>query len=461
MTPRGGGDVSKKNPPPPARREFLKFQAAPRPILKTGERVSVKKSSLLLTALLTLTCGAAFAAEPALNIGAALKSGETVGGAPVIRAESVEQGMKLVADESKEGVFPITSPSGKAVGAVGTASYTAYENIDASLLSQRYAYVRAYLAAQKKLAEYLNGLNAESTTIASDGSDDGATGKKTLTNESSQVAEDIRLMLSEHLDNFIVREVRDLPGGDGASGTVSVTLAVSPNVGKACRAVSSGFIDAASIQEGVDYVMNELSHGVLPPAGGKVMRVPQTGEVAVISVGSEIVIDRRDAERSKQVARRRADARANAAMVEILQGSDIAWNYGLSSEMKELNEEFERVSSEDAFGNRREKIVELQEVRKTFSSKMKDSEDYRSVAKGTVPPGVQSKFFFSEDGRWCFCVKMYTPSLTLQAQELREALRNPEPEQGSVSVPIAPAAPRAPQMPGRGPSGKVQDDSLL
>ena len=394
---------------------------------------------------------------------------ETVNGAEVIKVadESGEANtMQLIADEGDEGPKVIETPNGAAFTMTRKASYGNYPNIDATLLHKRLAYVQAYFHAKNALIKYFDGLQSQGFETFKDNADDFADENETMANGGAiSVTEKINQSLSGRIQNFIVYAVKDMPNKDG--GEVSVTLAVSRKIGQNCRAFTEGYIEAKNLADGIKYVFDQLQKGVLPPVGGKMIRVPQTGEVAIISVGSEIVLNRGTVSRSKEVARRRARARAENCMIEILQGSDNVWNYGLSSSQEaKMNELFVNEVKQDEFGNQQKIRTRLEEVRNTFNREAADNVAGQSAVKGVLPPGVQDRVYFSADGAWCFCVKVYTPALTLRAKQIRREIMETPQNVATPNQTLDGAAPsRRPsgplQAPAKGPSGRVQDDSAI
>ena len=383
-----------------------------------------------------------------------------VNGAEVISASDSQEGdvMRLIAEKGEEAVKIIVTPNGRAATCTSKASYAVYPNPDATLIAKRLAYVTAYIRAKNKLIEFVDGLNSVVSTTITDRSERNIDQDRSSLNSGASYRETIAQELAGRLQYFTVYKVQDLPREQ--EGEVSVTLAVSRKSAQNCRAVSEGFIEAQSLEDGVQYVYAELNKGVLPPVGGKMITVPQTGEVAIVSVGSDIVVSSGALARSQEIARRRARARAVSAMIEILKGSDVGWKYG-SAEYTDPNfKEFETIAQQDKFGNQTESLVRLNATNKEFLDKASHQEDLSEAVNGRLPRGVQEKVYFSSDGAWCFCVKVYTPSLTLSAQRLKRELTETE---GAARVaerqagsPLPPTGERMPRHLPKGPDGHVQ-----
>ncbi|MFY9495030.1 MAG: hypothetical protein WAQ17_07560, partial [Limnochordia bacterium] len=102
---------------------------------------------------------------------------------------------------------------------------------------------------------------------------------------------------------------------------VYVSIVTTPKTLSAIANVSGSVIRCASIDHGIDYVLRQVSYGVVPPVGGKVITVPATGQVALISFGSDIIGQHENPtvdETLLQASERAAAIRANDAMIGMI-----------------------------------------------------------------------------------------------------------------------------------------------
>ena len=124
------------------------------------------------------------------------------------------------------------------------------------------------------------------------------------------------------LKGYVTYDVRD----DTANGTVYVTLASTPRTQGIYSRPTSDTQQAENLKEGINKVFAEIQSGVVPPVGGRIVNVPETGEIAFVGFGSEVV---RPADNKKvradnrQSARRRASLRAEASLCGIIRGDNI------------------------------------------------------------------------------------------------------------------------------------------
>ena len=64
-----------------------------------------------------------------------------------------------------------------------------------------------------------------------------------------------------------------------------------------------------------------------------------------------------------------------------------------------------------------QQVKVLEEDRNTFLNQLKVSDEYATLSKGKLPPGVSVKSFASDDGFWQYSVAVYAPSLEATARQ--------------------------------------------
>ncbi|HPQ37904.1 MAG TPA: hypothetical protein PLW97_09705 [Synergistaceae bacterium] len=376
-------------------------------------------------------------------------------GVETVQTETLEEGLKIVAAELGTGVRAIKAGSGIAFVATGIGDYRLYPNPNASRMSMRQAYVTALMNAKRELLTYLRGLSLQASQELYSSAQDFVDDTETLANRSDSYAQEIQRFTSGMIRGFTAYKVVD----DHDKHVVYVSIVTSPKIRQAALARSNSVLEAANVATGLKRVFREIEGGVVPPVGGRVISVPETGEVAVISFGSSIILDYDGASASKEqrIASNRAKADADQAMVGILTGEDFLWESGMFRTQDESSANFETILKEDPYGNTVEERKKLAEIRNTFLAQTRDGEHYKGIIQGNLPPGINSKTWISEDNGWAFVANVYLPSATAAAKEAAREL--------GITVPEAPDMPKAPPAepfdPGKGPSGQIQEDSSL
>lgn len=397
---------------------------------------------LFVVAVLSMSCGRESFAEEPLNWDRLLnvmdkktdeapaknveKTRDKDLGLDCLRADRMEDGASLAVSEHLPGVRVIRTGSGVGFVATGAGVYERHPNPNATRLSQRQAYVVAFMKAKKELAAALEGLSVQGReTLAVSVFQEDTENKSASTSECN-FSEKIDEAVSAVLKGYTTYEVYD----DGEN-TVYVSLVSTPKTRSACRVVSGGLVEASSLTAGLDRVFREIVAGVVPPIGGRVVDVPETGEVAVVSFGSAIVREMATGAQSAQeklVAQRRARARADRSMVALLKGDDYMWKYGFNASLDK-----ESASYKDYVEDPNGANGDVSPEKNAFFSSFRESEQASSLVKGKLPEGVSSRAWYSRDGAWCYVAEVYTATSTTRAKKAAD-------EMGRVADPVAESA---------------------
>ena len=371
-----------------------------------------------------------------------------------VETETLEEGLAIVAAEMGTGVRAIKAGSGIAFVATGIGDYRLYPNPNASRMSMRQAYVNALMNAKRELLTYLRGLSLQASQELYNSAQDFVDQKDTLANRSDSYAQEIQRFTSGMIRGFTAYKVVD----DHEKHVVYVSIVTSPKIRQAALARSNAILEAANVAAGLKRIFREIEGGLVPPVGGRIVTVPETGEVAVVSFGSSIILGYEGASASKEqrIAGTRAKADADQALVGILTGEDFLWESGMFRTQDESSANFETILKQDPYGNTVEERQKLDQVKNTFLAQTRDGEHYKGVIKGNLPPGVNSKTWISTDGGWAFVADVYLPSATAAAKQAARELGITVPE-----TPDMPTVPDEPFDPGKGPSGQIQEDSSL
>ncbi len=329
---------------------------------------------------------------------------------------SFEKAAAKAAAQHSPGVWMIQTGSGMGFVATGDGSYPKnLSNANAAREAHRQAYVAAHMRAKKNLAQALRGLPLEARERLAEEAYDEDNARESLNSRSSRYDEQIFQALEATLRGFVTYSVFD----DG-EGLVYVSIVTSPKIRHATEAVSEGLLDCTSLGAGMKRISRELDAGLVPPVGGRIISVPETNEVALVSFGSALVHqdDRGNSTgQDKLTAGRRAKAQADKALVALMRGDQFMWEYGYYREQESTSTNFEEVATDtNLLGPSQESTRKLLEERKeTFLNLIRDSEAAQSVVKGIVPQGTNSKTWYSKDG-WCYVANVYTPSSGAQAE---------------------------------------------
>ncbi len=411
---------------------------------------------LLMVLIIFGFCGPVFALSaadflPPVKGGSSEIEGEVTEVEGVIVAESAQDAFNFANQQLEfvqEKFKMVEFPSGIGFISGGSHIYRVHESYNATLLEKRQAYVFAYTKAKAELALGLRGLTGYGYDRLTENLDLVDTSVDTVVNFSDFYEERILQSTEALLRGYVIFDVRD----DVENRTVYVTLATSHRTLEAVASVSGGLIQAADLAEGIDYVLDQVTLGVVPPVGGTVVRVPATGEIAVVSFGSEIIRRHDDPAteaRLLQTAQRAAEMRSRDALIGIMTGDAVTWQSGLRTVTEFETQEYKEIR--DIYGNLVEYRV-LDDTKTTFISVMELTDDYQSIRAGNFPPGVTTRLY--RDGSWYFAISVYIPSVTHQVEDFYELMKTagrPARPGGPLSTDYVPGEEEAEE----GPTGEV------
>lgn len=340
----------------------------------------------------------------------------------LVTAETAQDGFNHANQELdfiQQNFKTVEFPSGIGYLAGGSHRYQTHENPDATLLEKRLAYVIAYTKAKAELARGLRGGESMAKEKLLEHIDNVVTSTDTVANIAQNYDEDIVQATEALLRGYVIYDVKD----DTDSQTVTVTIATSNKTLAAVANVSGGLVQSASINEGLDYILEQVNNGVVPPLGGRVITVPETGEIAIVSFGSEIILSHDDPNveaTMKQGAQRAAQMRSLDAMVGIIEGDEMAWQGGYMMSREFQHQDYEVIRDNNG------EIIErkiLDEAKKTFTTKIQQTNAYQSFREGRFPPGVNTQLY--EDGSWMYAISVYLPNISQEAEDFYEQMQNP------------------------------------
>lgn len=319
----------------------------------------------------------------------------------------------------------------------------------------------AFAKAKGELTKGLIGLSSRSVEILAERLAMITTATDTATNQLNLHVESIEQFVEGLIRGYVVYEIEHNP----KKQSVYVSIATTTKTIEAVANISGAVVQATSLREGLDYVLKEITRGILPPVGGKVITIPATGEMAFVSYGSDILRVHEDptmARTLQQAAERAAAMRADDALIGILKGDEVLWRSGLDTSSHSGMTEYETVVDE----NSNVEHEMLEELQHEFMSTFALSEDYLITREGHIPPGVTRKLAY--DDHWVYAIAVYLPSVTQHTDDFYEKMQQVGPseeepletEERKVLDPnYKPGDDNSP--PQQGPSGKVSSPDDL
>jgi len=387
---------------------------------------------------------------------------DTSAGGTVVKAETAQDAFNTVVDTKKVGCVRTEFGSGFGWVATGMGTYERMKDVVASRISKRNAYVAAYMMAKKELAQSLGELSTQGKTQLREQLLTVSKADDSLKAIESDSAETLEQVVQKFLKGFVLYSVFD----DEATSSVYVSVVSTPRTRGRFNRVDPDSLDAASVQEGLSQIFAELGNGLIPPVGGKMISVPATGEIAFVGFGSSVVrVDDNPALNARLIlqAERAADMRAADALCGVIVGDQTSWRGKLDERTSSMLADFEVAQKGDpiSFTSDGAAFTALQERKTSFINTMKQSDQYESVRRGILPPGVIRRAWTDEKSGFSYAVAVFLPSATAEA-------RRDSAEMDAVDL-LSPApTPGTPRKKGttegdveRGPSGKVHDEKSL
>lgn len=296
---------------------------------------------------------------------------------------AIEAGLTLESD----GVETIEVGSGIAVISAATAYYNVeIANPTLLLQGQRFASVQASLGAEAALVRYFEGMDQTALTkitesFQSEDRADSTSMRAEFSGEESgaEVARGV-------LRGAVVYEVQDRPD----EGAITVWMASSPKTRAALARTGKRGVSFADYQAGLDHIVSTVLSGTMPPIGGSIISVPETGETAFVGYGVDLInpnaVKRggRLLGAAKKAAKDNSRTRAGTSLLGCIQGKPIEVE-------GEFSEQYSSLITDDGVS------AEADAMSVTL-----DKEALRTAQAGKTPPGVIFKSVTSEDGHWVY-----------------------------------------------------------
>jgi hypothetical protein len=343
---------------------------------------------------------------------------DEISGYSAIQAGNIQSAINYIVSQRNVGTQMIKFGSGWGWVSTGVSSYQIADNPTATRQSKRNAYVKAFLSAKSSLAEALNGLNVAGRTQVLESMETITDAHSDISSYESSLEDRLEQSVQMLLKGFVTYSVEDVPDDK----TVYVSIVTTPKTRGKFNRPAHNMIQARTLRDGLTQVFSEIQNNIIPPVGGKMIAVGETGEMAFVGFGSAIVaINKNPALQAKLrlEAQKIADMRASDALVGMLIGDDSSWKRKLDSSQVSLIQDFER---SDARNDK--EVQRLEQSREVFLSTTLSTTEMQSIRNGILPPGIQRRSFNSEDNAEVYSVAVYIPSVTDQARQAAKEMED-------------------------------------
>jgi len=295
----------------------------------------------------------------------------------------------------------IETNSGLGVFARGRADYSPSRNPNLTLYAQRLAYEKAVLDAKRRLVQLIDGSSVEARTALAESAENFQSDVIAAMSARTNIEQRIDSVSSGFLAGVVVLSMDDRP----ERGRVEVALASSPRTLGRRYAVSSQVAYTDSLEEAQRLILEDIAAMQVPPAGGRVITDPMTGDTAWIAFGSAPVLSSGNAKltaSSQNHARRRADLDAQKNLVAMLSGEDLTVSSSMSDEFEEV------IRQSDALAATDEKVAVFGENIDRTVAAFADQQTAELVVEGRVPAGSRQVSGFSKSDEWVYHAYVYS-----------------------------------------------------
>lgn len=331
---------------------------------------------------------------------------------PVTTAPTLQDAINKVIEKPRQGCSIVAEPGGGyAFVATGQASYNAESaTVTAGRIAQRNAYVEAFMNAKAQMAQTVGEIVVRGATDFGKKIESLDTDTKELRNVETDLSDEQLQSVRKVLKGYVTYAVKN----DKRSVYVTI-VSSSKTRGKFSRNGADG-IAASSLKEGLNSLISEIRGGFVPPVGGRVIEVPETGEVAYVGFGSSVV--RYDPEEDVQEelklqAEQVAGMRAVDALAGIILGDDVRWQAHADETTRAQTADFERRQASDQTTKGSESEIQEYARRKRERQTVLGTDTrIQSLRQGILPPGVMRDTSLDEDEAYAYGIAVYVPSLT-------------------------------------------------
>jgi len=386
----------------------------------------------------------------------------------ITTAATAQDAINKIISKPRQGCEMIgLADGGLGFVATGMGTYNPnMENVVASRIAQRNAYVEAFMNAKAEMAKSVGGFVVRGATDFDKKIESISDEKVNLLNFEAQLSESQMQTARKVLKGFVTYHVYDEP----RSGKVYVTIVSTPKTRGSYSRPTADALAAGTLKDGLNLLIAEIRNGLVPPVGGRIIEVPGTGELAFVGFGSSVVrkhdLPDMQAELDLQ-AEQIASLRAADALVGIIVGDDTAWEARADEQTRNMVKEFGRQEAGDQTSKgETNEIQRLSQRVRDFRNVLTTEKRIESIRRGVLPPGVIPKTWMDDDEYFAYGLAVYIPSVSdLAAQAAREMddaqllkpVKKPGAEKPAEDAP-GKSAPKLEMK--KGPSGVVSQDVL-
>ena len=351
-----------------------------------------------------------------------LKSGDET---TVVEAATTQDAINKVIELQRElepGIIEIQVGSGRGIVATGVSNYNEYRNRNASILSKRQAYVKAFTYAKKHLAEHLNGLTSDAKEDLVEVMGQVDTDEESLVNSGAVSLETIDQQVEGILRGFTVYSVDD----NAEKKEVTVSIVTTPKTRGETMKYDRNTIITTDPGAAQKELLVKLSTGFLPPIGSQLISVQPGNELWFCGYGSAVIKTNKNRavqRKLKSNALKIARMRAADALIGMIIGDETYWKGGLTSGVAEELKQFDTIEQEDpTSGKTSLDIKGLDSTKKTLESRMVNTDTYKSARKGSLPPGLIPLTWVDDSGDWACAVYIYNQHSSQQARKVQKVM---------------------------------------
>lgn len=315
------------------------------------------------------------------------------------------------------------SNSGIGVIATGIASYgvEGVTNSNLIALQQRAAFVEARMSALAEIRKFMDGLTLEQLQVVESQLQMLDLANEARANQDKSTTETRSSLVQGMVRGAVIYELVD----DPAEGVVAVRLVTTPKTQGALTRERTDFLSAADLDVGIADILREVRLGVVPPEGGRTV-MSADGSVAWVGFGSALCRKNRNASLERELrqdATRSSVQRASASLLALLNGEEVVDRQRSTDRLNQAISQFDVLLSEDGT----ESTETLDQDRVEASASRLSLRSLSGEVTGELPPGVNTRSFFSDDGQWACSISVYTQSSTRQAKAIADAMASNSP----------------------------------
>ncbi len=159
----------------------------------------------------------------------------------------------------------------------------------------------------------------------------------------------------------------------------------------------------------------------------RVITIQGSNDVALIGFGSSVVPSSNQPAQQgmlRDAALQHAQRKARKSLVALLSGQDESWDGSSSMTAEGAIDQFEALPNEG--GEKR-----LADAKKHFRNEFRNTEEYKSVLNGQVPPGTLSSAWVDDQSGFALGFVIYWAGAADTVQQLQNLMPQPQPPAGN------------------------------